>query len=71
MTEHYICEHVIEHTHIGMPITPSTDGESLEFPVSNVINQFILGSKLVGITSDGGTKLDRCKVILDSTFDNT
>ena len=71
MTKHYIREHVREHSHIGMPITTSTYVDVLEVPVGNVINQFNLGSKLVGITSDGGTNLATCKAILESTFDNT
>ena len=38
MTVNYTCDHVREHAHIGVPITKSTDGESLEIPVGNVIN---------------------------------
>ena len=71
MMASYTREHVREHDHIGMPITTSTDVDSIAVPVSNVINQFSLGSKLVGITSDGGTNLARCKAILESNFDNT
>ena len=71
MTENYTRNHVREHVHIGIPITTSTDGESLAVTVGNVINQFNLWSKLVGITSYGGTNLARCTAILDSTFDNT
>ena len=70
VTYNYTCEHVRENAHIGIPITTSTDVESLAVPVGNVINQFNLGSKLVGITSDGGTNLVICKPILKSTFDN-
>ena len=54
-----------------MPVTPSTDGEIIEVPVGNLINQFNLGSKLFGITSDGRTNLATCKAILKSNFDNT
>ena len=71
MTAHYTCDHVREHAHINMPITTSTDLESLVVPVGNGINKFGLGSKLVGITSDGGTNLSRYKAILESNFDNT
>ena len=71
MTAHYTLDHVKEHAHIGMPITTSTDGESIAVPVGNLINQFSLGSKLVSTASYGGTNLDRCKAILESTFDNT
>ena len=71
MTANYTPEHVRENAHISIPITTSNNGDSLAVPVSNVINQFSLGSKLVGITSDGGTNLARCKAILESFFDNT
>ena len=71
MTAHYTREHFKEYAHIGMPITTSTDGKSLEVTLDNVTNQFNLGSKLVGITSDGRTNLAICKAILESTFDIT
>ena len=71
MTAHYTREHVREHAPIGITIIKSTDGESLAVQVSNVINQFSLGSELVGITSDGGTNLTIWKSILESKFDNT
>ena len=35
MTAHYTCENSREHDHISMPITKSTDGESLAVPVGN------------------------------------
>ena len=68
--EYYTCEYFREHDHIGIPITTSSYCKSLAVPVSNVINQFSLGSKLVGITSDCGTNLERCKAISESNFDN-
>ena len=71
MTENYTCDHVRDNYHIGMPITTSTDGESLAVTVGNIINQFNLGLKIVGITSDDGTNLAACKAILEITFDNT
>ena len=71
MTAHYKCDHVRENSHIEMPIKTSTDGEIIAVPVGNVINQFNLGSKLVGITSDVGTNLVISKDILESTFGNT
>ena len=43
--------------HIVIIITISTDGEILAVPVGNIINQFSLGPKIVGITGDGGTNL--------------
>ena len=71
ITSHYTRDNVREHAQIGMLITTSTDGESIKFPVSNVINQLSLGSELVGITSYDGTNLAICKDTLESTFDNT
>ena len=71
MAEHYKFEHVSNHGHIGMPITTSTGVKSLAVTVSNVINPLSLGSKWFGITSGGGNNLTICKVILESTFDNT
>ena len=71
MLEHYTGDNVRENAHIGMPITTSTDGKSLVGTVSNVINQFSLGLKPVGITSDGGTNLAIRNAILEITFDNT
>ena len=43
--------------HIVIIITISTDREILAVPVGNIINQFSLGPKIVGITGDGGTNL--------------
>ena len=71
MTEHYTRDHVRKHSHIWIPITTSTNGESLSITVLNVINQFILGSKLIDVTIDDGTNLERFKSILESNFDNT
>ena len=71
MTAHYTREHFKEHAHIRIPITTSTDVDSLAVTFGNAINQFSLGSKLFGITSDGGTNLATCKAILEINFDNT
>ena len=71
MTEHYTHENFRENAQIRVPVTTSTYGESLVVPVVNLINQFGLSSKLVGINSDGRTNLARCKSILESNFDNT
>ena len=71
MTAHYTHGHVKEHDHIKMPITTSTDGESVAVPFGNVVNQFNLGSKLVSITSYFRTNLATYKAILESNFDNT
>ena len=71
MTAHYTCDNYREHYHTRMSITTSTDGESLAGPVGNEINYFNLGSKIVGINSNGRTNLAACKDILESTFYNT
>ena len=68
---HYSRDHGKEHAKIRIPIKTSTDGKSLAVMVGNVIKQFNLGSKLDGITSDGGTNLASYKSILESTFDST
>ena len=71
MTAHLTRSNVREHAHISMPTTTSTDTVSISFPVSSVIKHFILGKKLVGLTSDGKTNLVIYKAILESNFDNT
>ena len=71
MTANYTPEHVRENAHISIPITTSNNGDSLAVPVSNVINQFGLGSKTVYITCDGRTNLAICKAILESIFEHT
>ena len=47
----------MEHAHIGMPIIASIYDDVIVLTVGSFIVQFSLGTKLVGITSDGGTKL--------------
>ena len=49
-----------------MRITASTDGDIILVLVGNIINQINLVPKIVAITSDGGTNLACCKVILKS-----
>ena len=71
ITEHYTQENVREHSHIGMPITTSTYGNSPAVPVRNVSNQFIMVSKLVGTTSYGENNLAICNAILEVNLDNT
>ena len=68
MTVHNTRGHLREHSNIEMPITTSTDGESLSVMVGKVINQISLGSKIVGIPSYCRTNLARCKAILEINF---
>ena len=70
ITAHYTRDYVREHAYICMTIKKSTYSKNLAVPVGNLINQFNLGLKLVGITSDGGTNLVMCKAILESNFEN-
>ena len=60
-----------KHVHIGVLVITSTDGEIISVLVSNAINGFSLGSKIVVITSDGRSNRAICKAILKSNFDNT
>ena len=71
MIAYYTRDRFREHARIGMPITTSTDCESLVVLVGNLINQLNLGSKMVCISNDGRTNLARCRDILESTFENT
>ena len=43
-----------KNTHIGMPSTTATDGVSLSLSVMDVVDNYGLEAKIVGITSDGG-----------------
>ena len=52
MTAYYTRNHVRDKAHIRIPITTSTNGESLAVQIGNVINQFNLAPKISGITSD-------------------
>ena len=61
MMARFTHEHVRDHARIGMLITTSTYGDSLAVTVSTVINQLILGIKLVGINSYGRTNLSRLR----------
>ena len=65
MAVQYTREHVREHSHVYITITASTNVEVFSVSVGNVINHFNLGSKIVGITSDGGTNLVTRKATLD------
>ena len=44
-----------------MPSTTATDGVSLSLSVMEVVENFGLEAKIVGITSDGGGNLRVCR----------
>ena len=53
-----------------MHSTTSTDGVSLYFSVLEVVDNFGLDAKIVGITSDGGGNLRVFREALDSKYTN-
>ena len=67
---HYCTGRGRENTHIGIPSTNSTDGVSLSLSVIEVVENFGLEAKILGITSDGGGNLRVCRESLDSKYTN-
>ena len=61
---------VEKNTHIGMPSTTATDGGSLYSAVMEVVDNFGLEGKIVGITSDGGGNLWVCREALELKYTN-
>ena len=59
-----------KNTHIGMLSTATTDGVSLPLSVIEVVENFGLEAKIVGITSDGGGNLRVCREALESKYNN-
>ena len=53
-----------------MPSTTATDGVSLYLSVMEVVDNFCLEAKIVGITSDGGGNLWVCMEALESKYTN-
>ena len=53
-----------------MPSTTDTDGVSLSLSVMEVVENFGLEAKIVGITSDSGDNLWVCKEALESKYTN-
>ena len=53
-----------------MPYTTATDGVSLSLSVKEVVENFGLEAKIVGVTSDGGGNLRFCRETLDSKYTN-
>ena len=61
---------VEKNNDIGMPSTTATDGLSLSLSVLEVVENFGLEAKNVGITSDGGGNLRVCREALESKYTN-
>ena len=54
LTAHYCTGPERKNTHIGMCSTTSTDVVSLYLSVMEVVDNFVLEAKIVGITSGSG-----------------
>ena len=59
-----------KNTHIGMPYTTTTDDVSLYLSVIEVVENFGLEAKIVGIMSDRGGNLRFCREALESKYTN-
>ena len=57
LTAHYCKCPERNNTIIGIPSTTDTDGVSMSLSVMEVVDNFGLDSKIVGIKSDGGDNL--------------
>ena len=53
-----------------MPYTTDTDGVSLYLSVMEVVENFGLEAKIVGINSDGGVNIRVCREALDLKYTN-
>ena len=70
LTAHYCTGSYRKNTHIGMQSTTATDGVSLSLFVMEVVENFGLEAKIVGITSDGGSNLRVCREAIESKYTN-
>ena len=61
LTAHYCIVTNRNNTRAGMPSTTGTDGFFLYKSVMEVVEDFGLEAKIVGITSDGGDNLWVCR----------
>ena len=67
---HYCIGQERKNTHIGIPSTTNTDGVSLSLSVMDVVENFGLEAKIVGITSDGSGNLWVFREALESNYTN-
>ena len=70
LTTHYCIVQDRKNTHIGMPSTTAPDGVSLSLSVMEVVNNFGLEAKIVGITIDGSGNLWVCREAPESKYTN-
>ena len=74
--ENFIVEGALLHrlgdknTHILMPSTTAADGVYLHLSVMEVVENFGLEAKIVGITSDGGDNLRFFREAMESKYTN-
>ena len=67
---HYCNSPDRNNTHIGMPYTTATNGVYLSKSVMEVVNNFGLEAKTVGITSDCDGNIWVCREALESKYSN-
>jgi hypothetical protein len=67
---HYVTGVVKAHTHLGMPWSKGTDGQSLSIAVKSCIDKFHLRCKVISYASDGGGNLKTCKDYLNEMVSN-
>ena len=70
LTEKYYTGWERKNTHIGMSSTTATDGVSLSLSVMEMVENFGLETKIVGIMSDGGGNIRVCREALESKYTN-
>ena len=70
LTAHYCISQERKNTHLGMPSTTDTDGVFLSLSVMEVVENFVLEAKTVGITSDGCDNIWVCRKALNSKYTN-
>ena len=70
LTAHYFKVPYINNTLFGMSSDTATGGVYLYFSIMEVVENFGLEVKIVGITSDGGGDLRFCREALDSKYTN-
>ena len=70
LTAHYCTGRERKNTHIGMTATTATDGVYLSLSDMEVVENFGLEAKIVGIMSDGGGNLQVFREALELKYTN-
>ena len=70
LTAHYCRGLERKNTEIGMSSITATDGVPLFLSIREVVDNFFLKSKIVRITSDGGSNLQVCRNAMESKYTN-